>query len=86
MIYESDQEGVLQILAEEGDTLAVGALIAHVGEAAAPPTHASSRRAGRSSRGGATSRQQRNAAPRPDSGRRGALRRQSRCDMEARIA
>jgi pyruvate dehydrogenase E2 component (dihydrolipoamide acetyltransferase) len=32
MIYESDQEGVLEILAREGDTLAVGATIAHVGE------------------------------------------------------
>jgi pyruvate dehydrogenase E2 component (dihydrolipoamide acetyltransferase) len=31
MSYESDQEGVLQIVAAEGDTLAVGALIAHVG-------------------------------------------------------
>ncbi len=34
MVYESDQEGLLQILAQEGDTLAVGAPIAHVGEAA----------------------------------------------------
>jgi pyruvate dehydrogenase E2 component (dihydrolipoamide acetyltransferase) len=33
MVYESDQEGLLQILAQEGDTLAVGAPIAHVGEA-----------------------------------------------------
>jgi pyruvate dehydrogenase E2 component (dihydrolipoamide acetyltransferase) len=32
MVYESDQEGVLQILAREGDTLAVGAPIAHVGD------------------------------------------------------
>jgi pyruvate dehydrogenase E2 component (dihydrolipoamide acetyltransferase) len=31
MIYESDQEGFLQIVAQEGDTLAVGAPIAHVG-------------------------------------------------------
>jgi pyruvate dehydrogenase E2 component (dihydrolipoamide acetyltransferase) len=30
MSYESDQEGVLQAVAGEGDTLAVGALIAHV--------------------------------------------------------
>ena len=34
MVYESDQEGLLRILAQEGDTLAVGAPIAHVGEAA----------------------------------------------------
>jgi pyruvate dehydrogenase E2 component (dihydrolipoyllysine-residue acetyltransferase) len=32
MVYESDQEGLLQIVAQEGDTLAVGATIAHVGE------------------------------------------------------
>jgi pyruvate dehydrogenase E2 component (dihydrolipoamide acetyltransferase) len=32
MVYESDQEGALQIVAQEGDTLAVGATIAHVGE------------------------------------------------------
>jgi pyruvate dehydrogenase E2 component (dihydrolipoamide acetyltransferase) len=35
MIYESDQEGVLQIVAQEGDTLAVGETIAHIGEAPA---------------------------------------------------
>jgi pyruvate dehydrogenase E2 component (dihydrolipoyllysine-residue acetyltransferase) len=34
MVYESDQDGVLEIVAREGDTLAVGAVIAHVGEAA----------------------------------------------------
>ena len=33
MTYESDQEGVLQIVAAEGDTLPVGALIARVGVA-----------------------------------------------------
>ncbi len=32
MVYESDQEGALRIVAQEGDTLAVGATIAHVGE------------------------------------------------------
>jgi pyruvate dehydrogenase E2 component (dihydrolipoamide acetyltransferase) len=32
MVYESDQEGLLQIVAREGDTLAVGDTIAHVGE------------------------------------------------------
>jgi pyruvate dehydrogenase E2 component (dihydrolipoamide acetyltransferase) len=32
MTYESDQAGVLRTVAGEGDTLAVGALIAHVGE------------------------------------------------------
>ncbi|MFI5009782.1 MAG: dihydrolipoamide acetyltransferase family protein [Solirubrobacterales bacterium] len=31
MTYESDQEGVLSIVAGEGDTLAVGELIAHIG-------------------------------------------------------
>jgi pyruvate dehydrogenase E2 component (dihydrolipoamide acetyltransferase) len=31
MTYESDQEGTLQILAREGDTLAVGQTIAHIG-------------------------------------------------------
>jgi pyruvate dehydrogenase E2 component (dihydrolipoamide acetyltransferase) len=34
MVYESDQEGALRIVAREGDTLAVGATIAHVGETA----------------------------------------------------
>jgi pyruvate dehydrogenase E2 component (dihydrolipoamide acetyltransferase) len=33
MTYESDQQGVLQIVAQEGDTLPVGATIAHIGEA-----------------------------------------------------
>jgi pyruvate dehydrogenase E2 component (dihydrolipoamide acetyltransferase) len=33
MIYESDQEGALQIVAREGDTLAVGETIAHIGAA-----------------------------------------------------
>src|ERR1700730_16158252 len=33
MIYESDLQGVLQRVAAEGDTLAVGALIARVGGA-----------------------------------------------------
>ena len=37
MVYESDQEGALRIVAHEGDTLAVGATIAHVG-AASPET------------------------------------------------
>ena len=31
MTYESDQAGVLETVAAEGDTLAVGAIIAHVG-------------------------------------------------------
>ncbi len=31
MTYESDQEGTLQIVAQEGDTLAVGQTIAHIG-------------------------------------------------------
>ncbi|HUA74990.1 MAG TPA: dihydrolipoamide acetyltransferase family protein [Solirubrobacteraceae bacterium] len=34
MIYESDQEGTLQLLAAEGETLPVGEVIAHVGEGA----------------------------------------------------
>src|ERR1700722_5399846 len=33
MTYESDSEGILQTLASEGDTLAVGEPIARVGEA-----------------------------------------------------
>ncbi len=32
MIYESDQTGVLRIVAADGDTLPVGAVIAHVGD------------------------------------------------------
>jgi pyruvate dehydrogenase E2 component (dihydrolipoamide acetyltransferase) len=46
MVYESDEQGVLRIVAGEGDTLAVGATIAHVGGAAgtaqATPTTAPS--------------------------------------------
>jgi pyruvate dehydrogenase E2 component (dihydrolipoamide acetyltransferase) len=38
MVYESDQDGALQIVAQEGNTLAVGATIAHVGEAGAAET------------------------------------------------
>lgn len=37
MTYESDQEGTLRIVAREGDTLAVGELIAHVGADGAMP-------------------------------------------------
>jgi pyruvate dehydrogenase E2 component (dihydrolipoamide acetyltransferase) len=37
MAYESDQEGILQTVAREGDTLAVGELIARVGEGVAAP-------------------------------------------------
>jgi len=37
MTYESDQEGVLRIVAREGDTLAVGELIAYVGADGASP-------------------------------------------------
>src|SRR5208283_3083127 len=33
MTYESDQDGVLEIVAQEGATLPVGELIAHVGAA-----------------------------------------------------
>jgi pyruvate dehydrogenase E2 component (dihydrolipoamide acetyltransferase) len=36
MTYESDLEGVLEIVAAEGDTLPIGALIARVGAAAEP--------------------------------------------------
>ena len=32
MTYESDQDGVLEIVASEGDTLAVGELIARAGD------------------------------------------------------
>ncbi len=35
MTYESDQAGVLEIVAQAGTTLEVGALIAHVGPTAA---------------------------------------------------
>jgi len=35
MVYESDQDGTLQLLAAEGDTLPVGQVIARVGEAVA---------------------------------------------------
>jgi pyruvate dehydrogenase E2 component (dihydrolipoamide acetyltransferase) len=35
MIYESDLDGTLQTVAAEGDTLAVGALIAHIGDSGA---------------------------------------------------
>jgi pyruvate dehydrogenase E2 component (dihydrolipoamide acetyltransferase) len=41
MVYESDEEGTLRIVAGEGDTLVVGATIAHVGEST-PSTEASS--------------------------------------------
>jgi pyruvate dehydrogenase E2 component (dihydrolipoamide acetyltransferase) len=37
MTYESDEEGVLKIVAQEGDTLAVGATIARIGEGAEEP-------------------------------------------------
>jgi pyruvate dehydrogenase E2 component (dihydrolipoamide acetyltransferase) len=37
MTYESDQDGVLEIMAAEGDTLAVGELIARVGAAGESP-------------------------------------------------
>ncbi len=42
MVYESDEEGTLRIVAGEGETLAVGATIAYVGETdtAAPATPA----------------------------------------------
>jgi pyruvate dehydrogenase E2 component (dihydrolipoamide acetyltransferase) len=40
MTYESDQDGVLEIVAAEGDTLAVGELIARVGGADGAPTGA----------------------------------------------
>src|SRR3989442_14777548 len=35
MVYESDLDGILHTVAQEGQTLPVGELIAHVGEAAA---------------------------------------------------
>jgi pyruvate dehydrogenase E2 component (dihydrolipoamide acetyltransferase) len=34
LVYETDQDGIVRLVAQEGDTLAVGAPIAHVGEAA----------------------------------------------------
>src|SRR6476620_8816606 len=36
MVYESDLDGTLEILAAEGETLAVGEVIAHIG-APSPP-------------------------------------------------
>jgi pyruvate dehydrogenase E2 component (dihydrolipoamide acetyltransferase) len=65
MVYESDQDGALQIVAQEGDTLAVGATIAHVGEAVdargadaseAPSGPSADPRAGESSMTGAAAR------------------------------
>ncbi len=41
MTYESDQEGVLQIIAAEGDTLPVGAVIAQIGGGGDPVAPAS---------------------------------------------
>src|ERR1700677_3356471 len=41
MTYESDQEGVLQIVAAEGDTLPVGAVIAQISGSNDPGTPAS---------------------------------------------
>jgi pyruvate dehydrogenase E2 component (dihydrolipoamide acetyltransferase) len=38
MTYESDQEGLLQRVAAEGDTLPVGAVIAHIGSGDEPAT------------------------------------------------
>ncbi len=40
MVYESDQAGVLRIVAADGDTLPVGAVIAHVGDGAEAGTPA----------------------------------------------
>src|SRR2546423_7156356 len=45
MTYEADQDGVLQIVASEGDTLPIGEVIARIGEGAsadggAPERHA----------------------------------------------
>ena len=37
MTYESDAEGALEIVAQQGDTLVVGAVIARVGESAGRP-------------------------------------------------
>src|SRR3954452_7055242 len=38
MTYESDAEGTLEIVAEEGSTLAIGEVIARIGEGAAQPS------------------------------------------------
>jgi pyruvate dehydrogenase E2 component (dihydrolipoamide acetyltransferase) len=40
MTYEADQDGTLAIVAQEGDTLAVGETIARIGDGAAPAPHA----------------------------------------------
>jgi pyruvate dehydrogenase E2 component (dihydrolipoamide acetyltransferase) len=37
MTYESDQAGILEIVAQEGDTLPVGEVIAHLGDAGTDP-------------------------------------------------
>ena len=52
MAYESDQEGVLQTVAHEGDTLPVGELIARVGDGGAPDTVATAGAAARLHAGG----------------------------------
>jgi pyruvate dehydrogenase E2 component (dihydrolipoamide acetyltransferase) len=39
MTYESDQEGALRIVAREGDTLAIGELIAHIGAGGPDDSH-----------------------------------------------
>jgi pyruvate dehydrogenase E2 component (dihydrolipoamide acetyltransferase) len=66
MAYESDQEGILQTLAREGDTLAVGEPIARVGEGVAatvPATTAAGADAGE--RDGAAARSGARALPGP---------------------
>ncbi|MEA2321503.1 MAG: hypothetical protein QOD81_1353, partial [Solirubrobacteraceae bacterium] len=40
MTYEADAGGTLQIVADEGATLAIGEVIARIGEGAAPPSGA----------------------------------------------
>ena len=51
MTYEADTDGTLiEIVAEEGDTLAIGEVIARIGEAGARPAAAAPSEGGRSAR------------------------------------
>ncbi len=56
MIYVSDLDGVLELIAAEGDTLAVGAVIAHVGTPDAPAGTSSLERPGGATSEGARDR------------------------------
>ncbi len=86
MSYEADADGALHIVAAEGDTLPIGALIATIGEAAPaateptaprsrlprrrPPTPATATPRSAPPRAGAHSRQPRSRRPHPAPGPR----------------